>query len=320
MNLTKCKQNFANNPFRWDEESSTTKVSTERVQTSLPFAPPSSPNLSLSKCFNTSSDDQLCLPLPACYDFLTLSKPATKVIEPFDSMVAKASCSGDTTNSDMQTFWDEKGWEPIVFDVNQTTTIQSSYVRPLDHLDSDAPFIVTSPDDSSSETSFESGSEMSCQNCGIVEQAEVTEDSPGSETKCHSYRRPAAPPASSITVIDASKIPATCCRGSRSTDSDETFCRASLDYVSSGTCFDLRSERVSEVGGSVGAQTKVVAELKGKIACGGRSFPSLPLATPPNTPSSSLVPLDDGQTIIHCYSCQLPTSSQAEFVLMSKSF
>jgi hypothetical protein len=28
------------------------------VQTSLPFAPPSSPNSSLSKCFNTSSDAQ----------------------------------------------------------------------------------------------------------------------------------------------------------------------------------------------------------------------------------------------------------------------
>ncbi len=55
MHLTKCKQNFADDPFRWDEESSTTKVSTEMVQASLPFAPPSSPNLSLSKCFDASS-------------------------------------------------------------------------------------------------------------------------------------------------------------------------------------------------------------------------------------------------------------------------
>jgi hypothetical protein len=58
MHLKKCKQNFANDPFRWDEESATTKVSTEMVQTSLPFAPPSSTNLSLSKCFNTSSNAQ----------------------------------------------------------------------------------------------------------------------------------------------------------------------------------------------------------------------------------------------------------------------
>jgi hypothetical protein len=58
MHLTKCEPNFAKNSFRWDEESSTTKVSTEMVQTSLPFAPPSSPNPSLSKCFNTSSDAQ----------------------------------------------------------------------------------------------------------------------------------------------------------------------------------------------------------------------------------------------------------------------
>jgi hypothetical protein len=58
MHPTKRKQNFANDLFRWGEESSTTKVSTEMVQTPLPFAPPSSPNLSLSKCFNTSSDAQ----------------------------------------------------------------------------------------------------------------------------------------------------------------------------------------------------------------------------------------------------------------------
>jgi hypothetical protein len=43
MHLTKCKQNFANDPFRWDEESSTTKVSTEMVQTSLAFAQPTTP-------------------------------------------------------------------------------------------------------------------------------------------------------------------------------------------------------------------------------------------------------------------------------------
>ena len=62
MHLTKCKPSFANNSFRWDEESSATEVPTEMVQTSLalaqPTAPPSSPNLSLSKCFLTLSDAQ----------------------------------------------------------------------------------------------------------------------------------------------------------------------------------------------------------------------------------------------------------------------
>jgi hypothetical protein len=62
MNLIKSKPNLANSPFRWDGGSSTTKVSTEMVQTSFAFiqptAPPSSPNLSPSKCFITSSDAQ----------------------------------------------------------------------------------------------------------------------------------------------------------------------------------------------------------------------------------------------------------------------
>jgi hypothetical protein len=58
MHLTKYKQKLVNDLFRWDEESLTTKVSTEIVQTSLPFAPPSSPNPSLSKRFNTSSGAQ----------------------------------------------------------------------------------------------------------------------------------------------------------------------------------------------------------------------------------------------------------------------
>jgi hypothetical protein len=53
---------FANDPFRWDEESSATEVPPEMVQTPLaltqPTAPPSSPNLSPSKCFITLSDGQ----------------------------------------------------------------------------------------------------------------------------------------------------------------------------------------------------------------------------------------------------------------------
>jgi hypothetical protein len=59
MHLTKCKQNFANNSFRWDEESSATEVPTEMVQTPLVLAaPPSSPNFPPSKCFITLSDAQ----------------------------------------------------------------------------------------------------------------------------------------------------------------------------------------------------------------------------------------------------------------------
>jgi hypothetical protein len=62
MPPTECKSNFANDPFRWDKESSATKVPTEMVQTHLAMAqltnPPSSPNLSPSKCFVTLGDVQ----------------------------------------------------------------------------------------------------------------------------------------------------------------------------------------------------------------------------------------------------------------------
>jgi len=62
MHLTKCKQNFANNLFKWDEKSSATEVPTEMVHTPLALAqrtaPPSSPNLSPSKRFVTLSDAQ----------------------------------------------------------------------------------------------------------------------------------------------------------------------------------------------------------------------------------------------------------------------
>jgi hypothetical protein len=56
MHLTKCNSNFANSPFRLDEESSATEVPTEMVQT--PLAPPSSPKFSPSECFVTLSDVQ----------------------------------------------------------------------------------------------------------------------------------------------------------------------------------------------------------------------------------------------------------------------
>jgi hypothetical protein len=75
----------------------------------------------------------------------------------------------------------------------------SYYFHPLDYTYSDAAFSETSADDSSSGTSFESGSEMSCEVDGIVEQAEVIQEPQALETNCQVRRQPAAHPPSPIT-------------------------------------------------------------------------------------------------------------------------
>ena len=83
-------------------------------------------------------------------------------------------------------------------DSEDATPGLSYYLHPLDYTHSDAAFRGTSPDNSLSGTSFESGSEMSCEIESImeqvVEQVSETEESSGLEANCQVY--PGTPPAS----------------------------------------------------------------------------------------------------------------------------
>lgn len=134
------------------------------------------------------------LQLPPRDDLLTLSHPATKIVEHLESKLEEAHPSeGDTTTSHLRKCWDEAGWEPLVLDFNHETPDLLYNLHPLDYAYSDAS--KTSPDDSSSGTSFESGSDMSSDDENIVAQAEATEESAGLKTNCSFYRQPAAPPA-----------------------------------------------------------------------------------------------------------------------------
>jgi hypothetical protein len=145
---------------------------------------------------SAASSSSPSLPLPASDDLLTLSQPAAKIVD-LESKLAEAHCPRDTAVSNLQKFWDEEGWEPIVFEFDNATPNLSYYLHPLDY--SDAAFSEMSPDDASSGTSFESGSEMSCEVDGIVEQTEAAEESLGLETNCQLCRHPATPPASPDT-------------------------------------------------------------------------------------------------------------------------
>jgi hypothetical protein len=80
---------------------------------------------------------------------------------------------------------------------DQRLTPDVSYnLSPLDYTYSNAS--ETSPDASSSGTSFESGSDMSCDDENIVLQAEVTTESAGLKANCSLYQQPATPPATPI--------------------------------------------------------------------------------------------------------------------------
>jgi len=70
------------------------------------------------------------------------------------------------------------GWEPIC---NKTPDLLY-YLYPLDAASSDVAFSDTSPDDTSSRTLFESGSEVSSDVENVVGLAEITEESAGLET------------------------------------------------------------------------------------------------------------------------------------------
>jgi len=149
---------------------------------------------------SAASSSSPSLPLAARDGLLALSQPSTKIVEYLDSEPAEAhSSGGDTTTSDFQTFWDKEGWEPLVFDFNHATPGTpdlSCNLHPLDYTYTDGS--ETSPDDSSSGTSFESESEMSCDDENIVPQAEVTEESAGLKANCSFYQQPATPPATPI--------------------------------------------------------------------------------------------------------------------------
>jgi hypothetical protein len=64
--------------------------------------------------------------------------------------------------SELEKFWDEDGWEPIAFGSNDATPGISHYPHPPAYLSSEEASNEPSGDDASSGTSFESGSQMSC--------------------------------------------------------------------------------------------------------------------------------------------------------------
>jgi hypothetical protein len=64
----------------------------------------------------------------------------------------------------------------------QLPTFYTIFTYQTPHLD--AAFSETSPDDSSSGTSFKSGSKMSCDVENVVGLAEITEESAGLEINC----------------------------------------------------------------------------------------------------------------------------------------
>jgi hypothetical protein len=141
----------------------------------------------VKKTYRSSTDHHSTLPvasqngpgLPpgtACDDLLTLSQPASKIAD-----------------LDLEEFWDEKGWEHIVFDSEDATPGLSYYLHPLDPSDSGSSEM--SPDNASSRTSFESGSEISSAVESIVEQVNDTEEA-GLAANCRLYRHPATPPVS----------------------------------------------------------------------------------------------------------------------------
>jgi hypothetical protein len=87
-------------------------------------------------------------------------------------------------------------WEHLVLDLNHTTRGISYNLHPLDYTYSDAS--ESSPDDSSSGTSFESGSGISFDDENVVAQVEVTEESAGLKPKSSFIRQPATPPPTPI--------------------------------------------------------------------------------------------------------------------------
>lgn len=107
---------------------------------------------------------------------MTLPQPASKIAD-----------------LDLEKFWDEKGWENIVFDSEDAAPSLSSYLHQLDSSYSGSSEM--SPDNASSGTSFEPGSEISSDGGSIVEQDNETEEA-GLAADCWVYRHPATPPAS----------------------------------------------------------------------------------------------------------------------------
>jgi hypothetical protein len=124
----------------------------------------------------TGSSNSPSLPPLASNDFLTLSQPASKIAD-----------------LNLEKFWDEKGWEHIIFDSEDAAPGLSSRLHPLDSFDSGSSEM--SRDNASSGTLFESGSEISSDAESIVEQVNETEEA-GLAANCRVYRHPATPPAS----------------------------------------------------------------------------------------------------------------------------
>jgi hypothetical protein len=148
-------------------------------------------------------------PVAAGDDLSTLVQPAAvKFAEHLKLKLAEAQLLGSAEepragisygqylSSNLQIpVWGEEGWEAVSVDFNDASPDLSYYFRPLDGPYSDATFSDISPDGSSTGTSFESGSEKSCEIGSIVEeQADEIEALSGLEANCQVYRQPATSP------------------------------------------------------------------------------------------------------------------------------
>ena len=122
------------------------------------------------------------MPPPASNDFLTLSQPASKIAD-----------------LNLEKFWDEKGWEHIVFDSEDAAPGISYRLQPLGSFDTGSSEM--SPDSASSGTSFESGSEISSDAESIVEhEREGARLAAKNELYQHQATSPASPELSTPAV------------------------------------------------------------------------------------------------------------------------
>jgi hypothetical protein len=136
-------------------------------------------------------------PISASRGILPLIQPEPKTVTKFENLLAPTAKKHYDV-SDLEKLWDEDGWEPIAFGSDDATPGISLYLQPPAYLSSEAVSNGPSDDDASSSTSFETGSQMSCDIEDAIAQTEVAEELADLGTKRKLYRQPAAPPASPV--------------------------------------------------------------------------------------------------------------------------
>lgn len=114
-------------------------------------------------------------------------QPGPKVVASSESVLHSDSAEKAIyAVSELEKFWEENGWEDIAVEPNDAIPGLSTSLHPPAYLSSEESNEI-SPDDASSETSFESGSQMSCDMDDAVTLAE-TEEPAALETNRKHYR------------------------------------------------------------------------------------------------------------------------------------